>query len=73
MLDHALNDALSRVGSGTPMGETMRRYWLPAIETVKDDGDPMGVAPTYYNIRAAEGMFPKGEAWRESLVRRMHS
>ena len=23
MLDHALNDALSRVGSGTPMGETM--------------------------------------------------
>ena len=31
MLDHALNDALSRVGSGTPMGETMRRYWLPAL------------------------------------------
>ena len=51
MLDQALNDALSRVGSGTPMG----------------------VAPTYYNIRAAEGMFPKGEAWRESLVSRMHS
>ena len=31
MLDHTLNDALSRVGSGTPMGETMRRYWLPAL------------------------------------------
>ena len=31
MLDHALNDALSRVGSGTPMGETIRRYWLPAL------------------------------------------
>ena len=31
MLDHALNDILSRVGSGTPMGETMRRYWLPAL------------------------------------------
>jgi hypothetical protein len=50
-----------------------RKLLEQAIETVKDDGDPTGVAPTYYNIRAAEGLFPKGEAWRESLVSRMHS
>jgi len=25
------NDKLTRVGAGTPMGDTMRRYWLPAL------------------------------------------
>ena len=25
------NEKLTRVGAGTPMGETMRRYWLPAL------------------------------------------
>ena len=47
MLDHALNDALTRVGSGTPMGGTMRRYWLPAllsIEIPEPDSPPLRVA-----------------------------
>jgi phenylpropionate dioxygenase-like ring-hydroxylating dioxygenase large terminal subunit len=47
MLDHALNDALSRVGSGTPMGETMRRYWLPALlsmEVPEPDCPPVRVS-----------------------------
>ncbi len=47
MLDHALNDALSRVGRGTPMGETMRRYWLPALlslEISEPDCPPVRVA-----------------------------
>ena len=25
------NDLLCRTGPGTPMGELMRRYWLPAL------------------------------------------
>jgi len=25
------NERLTRVGSGTPMGDTLRRYWLPAL------------------------------------------
>ena len=25
------NEKITRVGPGTPMGETMRRYWLPAL------------------------------------------
>src|SRR5689334_16098700 len=25
------NERLTRVGAGTPMGETMRRYWMPAL------------------------------------------
>jgi len=31
MLTAEQNEALTRVGPGTPMGETMRRYWLPAL------------------------------------------
>jgi 5,5'-dehydrodivanillate O-demethylase len=29
MLDQARNELLTRVGKGTPMGELMRRYWMP--------------------------------------------
>lgn len=46
MLDHALNDALSRVGQGTPMGDTMRRYWLPALlsfEISEPDSPPVRI------------------------------
>src|SRR5271154_6769486 len=31
MLSREENERLTRVGAGTPMGETMRRYWLPAL------------------------------------------
>lgn len=31
MLLHEENELITRVGSGTPMGDTMRRYWLPAL------------------------------------------
>jgi len=31
MLTKEENDRLTRVGAGTPMGETMRRYWLPIL------------------------------------------
>ena len=49
-----------------------RKLLEQAMDIVKDDGEPLGVAPTYYNVRAAEGMYSKGEAWRESLLSRMH-
>src|SRR3954470_6547734 len=29
MLDSAKNQLLTQVGPGTPMGELMRRYWMP--------------------------------------------
>ena len=29
MLTAEANERLTRVGAGTPMGELMRRYWLP--------------------------------------------
>ena len=49
-----------------------RKLLEQAMDTVKDDGEPLGVAPTYYNIRAAEDVYAKGENWREALIRRMH-
>ncbi|MGH8254675.1 MAG: aromatic ring-hydroxylating dioxygenase subunit alpha, partial [Steroidobacteraceae bacterium] len=29
MISAELNDRLTRVGRGTPMGELLRRYWMP--------------------------------------------
>jgi phthalate 4,5-dioxygenase oxygenase subunit len=31
MLSREENELLTRTGPGTPMGEVMRRYWLPAL------------------------------------------
>ena len=31
MLSAELNERITRIGRGTPMGETMRRYWMPAL------------------------------------------
>ena len=40
------NDVLTRVGPGTPMGELMRQYWIPALlsSELKPDGDPVRLA-----------------------------
>jgi phthalate 4,5-dioxygenase oxygenase subunit len=46
MLTREENDQLTRIGPGTPMGEMMRRYWLPAAlssEIAEPDGTPKRV------------------------------
>jgi phthalate 4,5-dioxygenase len=46
MLRHEDNMALTQVGPGTPMGEFMRRYWIPAIkleQIVEPGGAPARV------------------------------
>ena len=45
MLSQEENEALTRVGPGTPMGELMRRYWMPAVLSweVEPDGAPLRV------------------------------
>ena len=42
MLSAADNELLTRVGPGTPMGDLMRRYWIPAVfsNEVEKDGVP---------------------------------
>jgi phthalate 4,5-dioxygenase len=46
MLPREDNERIARVGPGTPMGETMRRYWIPALlgwELPEPDCAPMRV------------------------------
>jgi len=46
MLKPEENQRISRIGSGTPMGETLRRYWMPAAlcdELPEADGAPIRV------------------------------
>lgn len=46
MLNHADNELMCRVGPGTGMGETMRRFWMPALqssELPEPGGDPKPV------------------------------
>lgn len=33
MLSHDLNQRMCRTGRGTPMGEAMRRFWIPALSS----------------------------------------
>jgi phthalate 4,5-dioxygenase len=43
MLSHQDNEILSRVGPGTPTGELMREYWMPAClsSELEKDGPPL--------------------------------
>ena len=36
MLPRHENELLTRIGPGTPMGRTMRRYWMPALPVERD-------------------------------------
>jgi hypothetical protein len=38
MLAHEENVRVTHVGRGTPMGETMRRYWMPALSRERRTG-----------------------------------
>ena len=31
MLTHEENELITRIEPGTPMGNTLRRYWIPAL------------------------------------------
>ena len=43
MSKHKDSEDLVRVGPGTPMGELMRQYWVPAAcrTSLKRDGTPI--------------------------------
>ena len=46
MLSREENELVTRVGQGTPMGNAMRRYWIPALlsrEIAEPDGPPVRV------------------------------
>jgi 5,5'-dehydrodivanillate O-demethylase len=41
MLDQAKNELLTRVGAGTPMGDYLRRYWMPVAGASEFDRLPI--------------------------------
>src|SRR5215470_16667071 len=41
MLSKEMNDRLTRVGPGTPMGSLLRRYWFPIARTPELDDEPV--------------------------------
>lgn len=46
MLSHEDNELLTRIGPGTPMGDLLRQYWIPALiskELPDRDGAPLRV------------------------------
>ena len=73
--DRAIQESMGPVADRTleRLGTTdraiihARRVLMQAIKTVQAGGDPPGVAPTYYNLRAHETVLPKGVHWFEAL------
>jgi hypothetical protein len=45
-----------------------RRLLVQAVKTVQDGGTPRGIEPTYYTLRASEGVLPRAANWREILA-----
>ncbi len=55
MLSREDNEILTRVGPGTPMGDLLRRYWIPAClssEVAEPDGPPVRVRLLCENLVA---------------------
>jgi hypothetical protein len=48
-----------------------RRLLQQAIKTVEDGGEPPGLRPTYYALRAAEQTLPAEVDWKPELLKRM--
>jgi phenylpropionate dioxygenase-like ring-hydroxylating dioxygenase large terminal subunit len=61
MLSKENNERITRVGPGTPMGQALRRYWIPALlteELPEADGPPVRVrllGEDYVAFRDTEG------------------
>jgi hypothetical protein len=73
--DRALQESMGAIADRTleRLGTTdraiihARRALLQAVKTVQDGGDPPGVAPTYYRLRAHETVLPKDLHWFEGI------
>jgi phenylpropionate dioxygenase-like ring-hydroxylating dioxygenase large terminal subunit len=48
-----------------------RRLLLGAVRTVQAGGTPPGISPSYYPLRASEGVIPRDADWRDLLTPEM--
>ncbi|MPZ49498.1 MAG: Rieske 2Fe-2S domain-containing protein [Dehalococcoidia bacterium] len=58
---------LERLGTTDGAIINARRSLLKAVKTVQDGGEPPGVAPTYYKVRAYETVLPQGVYWFDAM------
>lgn len=78
--DHAVQESMGPIvdRTGEHLGSTdkavikARQLLLEGVETVRAGGDPRGLAPTYYKLRAIEKVIPLGVSWREELLPLMY-
>jgi phenylpropionate dioxygenase-like ring-hydroxylating dioxygenase large terminal subunit len=77
--DRAIQESMGRICDRTrehlgPADKAIiqaRRLLLGAVKTVQAGGTPAGVAPSYYPLRASEGVIPRNADWRELLTPEM--
>jgi phthalate 4,5-dioxygenase len=62
-MGHLADRTLERLGTTDRAIIATRRYLMQAVKTVQEGGDPPGVAPTYYNLRAYETVVAKEQHW----------
>ena len=76
MLSREDNKLLTRTGPGTPMGELIRRYWLPVLfthqllDTVREfqnGATPPGLSPASYPVRSGRFVLPKSKSFIDGM------
>jgi hypothetical protein len=63
---------LERLGTTDRAIITCRRMLMAAVKTVQDGGDPPGVAPSYYGLRAYDCVLPKSDYWYDAIQAKFH-
>jgi len=77
--DRAIQESMGRVvdrsrehlGPADKAVIQARRLLLQAVKAVAEGATPAGVAPTYYTLRASEGVVPSDADWRSLLTPEM--
>jgi len=59
--------SIERLGTTDRAIIQARRALLKALKTVQQGGDPPGVEPTYYRLRAYETILPKETYWFDAM------
>ncbi len=73
--DRAIQESMGRIVDRTrehlgPADRAIiqaRRLLLQAIKTVQEGGVPGGIEPTYYHLRAGQGVIPADMDWRQLI------